>query len=180
MPFFGMDDRFWKKVRVLGPDDCWEWTAALSASGYGKFYVKGDAVRPAHRVSYEMHTGKKIGDLCVCHRCDNRTCVNPSHLYLGTRADNNRDTRERGRWNPEARGKLGSQNVKAKLTDEDAIIVAELYNNGAPLKSIAARFEVNSSTIQRIVYGLGWKHLNLVIQPRGRRRNSIGRFSTLP
>lgn len=85
--------RFWSKVSKS--EGCWEWTAALR-SGYGVFYADGRLHR-AHRVSWEIANGPIAEGLLVCHRCDNRRCVRPDHLFLGTSTDNNRDMTEKGR-----------------------------------------------------------------------------------
>lgn len=176
--FMGMEDRFLSKVRIGGPDECWEWTAALSPYGYGKYYVSGDAVRPAHRVSYAMNIGAIPDGLCVCHKCDNRKCVNPRHLFLGTIGDNNRDTLSKGRWNASARGSAGAANCKAKLTDAEALLIAQRYNQGLPLKEIARLSGVSPAAVQRIVYGKAWRHLGIVCVPRGKGRDRTGRFAS--
>lgn len=95
--------RFWSKIDVRGPDDCWEWRGARSAEDYGRFRMPVDApghegkVRGAHRVAFWLHTGWWPEDAVVRHGCDNPPCVNPAHLTTGTHADNARDKLERGR-----------------------------------------------------------------------------------
>jgi hypothetical protein len=90
--------RFWKHFQS-DANGCWEWQGALSAAGYGRIVRPGSAATsaPAHRVSWELHNGPIPDGLCVCHKCDNRKCVRPDHLFLGTQGDNNRDRDAKGR-----------------------------------------------------------------------------------
>lgn len=91
--------RFWRKVDVRGADDCWEWSGATNSSGYGQITVRTGLTVYAHRLSAAIHFGMFDQRLWVLHHCDNRRCVNPAHLYLGTVTDNVRDMLERGRSN---------------------------------------------------------------------------------
>ena len=105
---------FWSKVDKRGPDDCWEWTGAISTSGYGHIGLDGKA-RRGHRVAWQLTNGGIPDGLCCCHHCDNRKCCNPNHLFLGTVADNNRDCEEKGRGNHPR----GENHGRAKLTVMD-------------------------------------------------------------
>jgi len=87
-------DRFFRKVDKTG--SCWNWLAGKDKDGYGKIKIARKDLR-AHRVSWEIHNGIIPGGLLVLHRCDNPSCVNPSHLFLGTALDNNRDRDAKGR-----------------------------------------------------------------------------------
>jgi hypothetical protein len=100
-------ERFWEKVRVAGPDECWEWQGAVKKSnGYGVLSVPGNnrVQLTAHRISALIHFGMISRRHLVCHHCDNKLCVNPRHLYVGNHWTNARDMMERGRgrgqWQP--------------------------------------------------------------------------------
>lgn len=90
-------DRFWEKVRRAFDDECWEWLACKDTYGYGHIKSEGKTLG-AHRVSWELHFGLIPEGMCILHSCDNSSCVNPLHLFLGTKAANaaDRDTKGRG------------------------------------------------------------------------------------
>ena len=87
-------ERLYKRTRRT--DGCWVWIGAKT-NGYGVICIGGTKTRQAHRVSWELENGPIPDGMCVCHHCDNPSCVRPDHLFLGTRADNNRDRDAKGR-----------------------------------------------------------------------------------
>lgn len=91
-----LEERFWKKVKKSNISDCWIWSGFKNPHGYGGIEIKG-GMALAHRVAWELTYGKVPEELYVLHHCDNPTCVNPSHLFLGTQADNIRDMCLKGR-----------------------------------------------------------------------------------
>lgn len=89
--------RLLSKVQINQHTDCWEWTGGKNNLGYG-MVRDGEKMRTAHRVSYELHNDTTIPKLmCVCHSCDNPLCINPKHLWLGTRKQNSQDMINKGR-----------------------------------------------------------------------------------
>ncbi|MBN2192871.1 MAG: HNH endonuclease [Polyangiaceae bacterium] len=92
--------RFWSRVDRRGPEECWPWLARVKQDGYGLVDVDVDGKRTTtvvNRVAWELTRGEIPEGLLVCHHCDNPRCCNPSHLFLGTNADNHWDMRRKGR-----------------------------------------------------------------------------------
>lgn len=145
-------ERFWPKVNIEGGDaePCWPFMGSKNKYGYGLFYMN-DIKRkvPAHRIAYALHFGSFDRTLIVRHRCDNPPCCNPSHLILGTIADNNRDRKERGR-NKEQHGEA---NANVKIKDADLPRIHELRAKGWTQMQIAAEFGVKQPQISRILRG---------------------------
>lgn len=151
-----MVDRFWEKVRKT--DGCWEWTAARLPTGYGVFGVEGNDIRAAHRVSWLIHYGEVPEGMLVCHHCDNRGCVNPTHLFLGTDADNMHDMIAKGRARPT--GPKGVANASAKLTEEDVVTIRNRYASRQVYQyQLAAEYGVSQPVIGSVVLRKTWKHV---------------------
>jgi hypothetical protein len=144
-----VNDRFWSKVDMRSPDECWEWTASRAPTGYG-MYSAWPKLLYAHRVSYEETHGPLPDGHEVCHACDNRACVNPHHLFSGTRRDNVRDMirKGRGRWNP-ATG-MDSPHTKYPTVTVEAI--RQRYANGESGVRLAREYGMSQRHVYRIIH----------------------------
>ena len=152
-------ERFWEKVRKL-KNGCWKWTGATMSNGYG-FFGRTHLNRPrhyrkpnlAHRVAWEITYGV-VPTLHVLHHCDNRSCVNPNHLFLGTDKDNMQDAARKGRTT------IGEKNAQAKLT---SAIVLKVWNGNRNtrnyVKRCARHYRVSHATISEILHRKTWRHL---------------------
>ena len=163
-------DRLWAKVAKT--DECWEWTGYIKPNGYASLYDPHTGTKQyIHRISWELHNGGPIPDgMMVCHRCDNRRCVRPDHLFLGTARDNVVDQTSKGR-NPfqlypeRARVGLlvyfktnpgshrGQRNPHAKLSAVDVATIRSSPDNNATL---SRRFGVTPTCIGQARRGQTW------------------------
>ena len=176
------EKRFWAKVNKT--ETCWLWMASTRPKmrghnpdfGYGAFGYTKDGVTVqtrAHRFSFELHNGKIQDGLCVLHSCDNPLCVNPAHLFLGTRADNNHDMCAKGRHISGGthcgktgagyslgKYKRGEKHHNAKLTPELVQAIRAEYANGKTSYSkLAAKFSIGICSAWKIVKRELWKHV---------------------
>lgn len=146
------EERFWRKVNKT--ETCWLWTAATDGHGYGVFGWADRKMKLAHRLSWEISNGKIQDGLCVLHRCDVPLCVNPHHLFLGTRGDNNRDRELKGRGN-HARGENSGV---SKLTEQKVKDIRAKYKTGDyTLRGLAAECGIDNSTAFDAISGNTWK-----------------------
>lgn len=179
---------FWKKVAKGGLGDCWLWIAGQSSSGYGSFAIDRKNIS-AHRTSWLIHNGAIPKGLHVLHNCptgDNKLCVNPAHLYLGTEADNGRDRSIKcqmpkgdshpWRTKPEtmrppkgnehwSRRKpdlvpRGERKGSAVLTESQVLQIRCLYETGAwTQRALAILFDISQGSVQGIVTRKTWRHI---------------------
>lgn len=134
---------------------CWLWTGFLSSEGYGSYGYRGRQQK-AHRVAWQLVHGEIPVGMCVCHRCDNPSCVRTEHLFLGTVADNNRDRALKGRSRGTfqtgsahpATQRRGEKHWQAKLSDEQVRAIRD--RSGEQQNILASEFGVHPSTISRI------------------------------
>lgn len=114
----------------------------------------------AHRISWELANGPLPLGVCVLHRCDNRACVNPSHLFLGTVADNNADMATKGRGRNGGLAFPGEANPAARLTAEIVVAIRAAYAAGdVTMIDLAAKYGVARKTVSKIVHRQTWQHL---------------------
>lgn len=139
-----------KKDEVTG---CWNWTGGKTGGGYGAIGVN-NRTELAHRVSYEWHFGQIADGLFVCHRCDNRACINPDHMFLGTQEQNMSDKTAKQRQ------AKGEGHGCAKLTEGDVLSIRS--SHGVTLKDLGKRYGVSWQHIWQIRSGRAWSHLGKV------------------
>ncbi|MFQ5915553.1 MAG: HNH endonuclease [Nitrospinota bacterium] len=154
---------FW--ANVSKKTSCWEWLRRRDKYGYGK--TQGVLRRDdfAHRVAWELTYGPILPGTCVLHTCDNPSCVNPVHLFLGTQLDNVLDRVKKGR---SANGERHSQ---AKLTASKVIEIRKLHNEQLlSYATLSMKYGVSEHAIKKIVLRQRWKHLSLSPPARVRRR----------
>jgi len=148
-------NRFVALVDKGRDDECWIWTGARNADGYGHIQID-NFVEKAHRLSYRLFIGNIPDGMCICHRCDNPSCVNPSHLFLGTKLDNARDREAKNRNTYLS----GEKHKMAKLTSEqvESIRSTPIVKHGDKAR-IAMEYGVSQSCIGSILNRKTWKEI---------------------
>jgi hypothetical protein len=151
--------RLWSRVRRGEDHECWEWGGPKTSKGYGQIGVKRGEWGTAytHRVSWELSFGPIPDGLCVLHRCDNPSCVNPAHLFLGTRTENNQDMVEKGRYRPYTGWNDGEGNHTAKLNCDLVCLIRHRWLfAGDSLPLMAREFGVSRFTVWKAASGRTW------------------------
>lgn len=148
--FTELEMRFWSKVSIPeNKEYCWVWIANKDDKGYGKFH-HNETMMKAHRVSWILHYGDIPDGMCVCHTCDNRDCVNPNHLWLGTHQDNMKDRTQKKRSNFNIRG---DKNHSAKYTQEQIENIIKLKEEGYSRHQISDKLNIPYLYIKRVLSG---------------------------
>ena len=150
----------WAKVYIQEDGECWPWTGATNAHGYGHIRRNGTA-SIATRVIYRLVYGEFDKTLFVCHRCDNPTCCNPHHLFLGTDAENKTDMYSKGRWSPPPI-RRGERNNLARLTADDVRYIRNRLKERrwGDMTALAKQFNVSRNHILRIKKRIVWAHID--------------------
>lgn len=152
---------FWEKVDKS--NDCWVWTAALTEKGYGVAW-DGHRTQKAHRVAFYLTNGY-WPESCVLHKCDNPPCVNPDHLWLGTRNDNNRDMYEKGRNRKGPLPKDKNYNHPRGTNHPGAILSPDIVRairadkEKFSYSQLAKKYNIGMTTAYKVVKGITWSHV---------------------
>jgi hypothetical protein len=152
-------ERFWGKVDIREPGECWPWKGGIGKGGYGRFTLPGHFGKmvQAHRMADELANGPIPNGLFVCHKCDNPPCCNPSHLFRGTHAENLADMTQKGRRVSIPSRASGERNGGSKLSDMDVRCVRRLRDIGLSQRAIGLRMGISQSQVGRIVRAEQWR-----------------------
>jgi len=146
---------FLSKIDKNGSNGCWKWNGTKDKDGYGQLKVNKKQYR-AHRASWMIHYGEIPESMLVCHKCDNRECTNPNHLFIGSPSDNSEDMVFKNR-SAKPKGELNNNSI---LTSIQVSQIMDLLSNGMTAVDVAKKFNVCNSTIQNINHG-SWSHVKM-------------------
>lgn len=153
-------ERFSEKYKVNQETGCWEWIACIGTNGYGAIGFNGKKTS-AHRIAYELFNNEIPEGMHVCHRCDNRKCVNPDHLFIGTRQDNMDDMKSKKRQ------VYGEKHPSTQFSEQDIFNIFEKYSKGMSALGISREYQCERTQIWQILTGRTWKYLKPQILAQG-------------
>lgn len=143
--------RFFRHVMPEPNSGCWLWTGQYMPTGYGQLYWGGGRKNPvsvgAHRAAWMLFRGAIPEGLYVCHKCDNRACCNPEHLFLGTASENMFDAAAKGRLS------------RSSLTAEHVLEIRGRLESGAKIRRLAVEYGVSRAMVNMIKRGATWRHI---------------------
>ena len=159
--FFNARERIVRRININEKNGCWDFSGCIQSNGYGRITYKRKTMG-AHRLAYLAFIGEIPTGMDVCHKCDNRRCVNPAHLFIGSRKKNMEDCVRKGR---QAKGdrlsalKSGEKTNFAKLTERQVLEIRERIKNKEKISDIAKKFYVSDDNIRRIARRDTWRHI---------------------
>ncbi len=151
-------ERFWRYVHKLGPDECWPWLGSKLKNGYGQFVRDSNRHITSSRMAWVLTHGElPHRSVFVCHKCDNPVCCNPGHMFTGTGKDNADDMDSKGRRNPPR----GVRNCRAIIDEQIVLkIRSENLSSGESLTTIGMRYGLDVSHVGKIVRRKLWAHVD--------------------
>lgn len=159
-------EEFWERLDRK-ESGCWEFTGYKKPTGYGLAQIKGRKIQLAHRAAMELHLGRPIPKtLSVCHKCDNRACCNPEHLFLGTAKENTQDMYEKGR-------ERHNGAWKRRLSDEQVQEAYRMKESGIGARRIAKAFDIGEKQIKDMFNGKTYQEHYRPVEHTARARKAL-------
>lgn len=146
-------ERFWNQVEKAAKNECWEWTGSLTTKGYGQYQSAALGEFTAHRTSYKLARGDIPSGKLVCHKCDNKKCVNPDHLFVGTVQDNSDDMVKKNRQS------RGEEHGLSKLTEADVVRIRREALTVSDKRRLRSEIGIHKTTLNRVLNRQLWAHV---------------------